>query len=703
MSVHWGGRGPGHTSRRTKKPGAGTPPLPAFSDYGYEYYDDFETARVLHGTNSFEVITAGQTNNVLANGGYASLRNLYQADTQTLFGPVSGFPENIHFRWGFNAGVKAPESEAFNLNLITTYVWWVDANNHVLLSLSTSLGRLAVTRRVAGANTGVYFKDVALNPTGVIDIFIVGGKLYAMVDGKWLPDAGVLTYPYDAQDMTAVSAPNRIGRVGFRGQAYRWPLMYEIGATPLYVTVNDHPNFFARDGAASSGVSARPMTGTYATKTPTRLVYRLRTYGTATVVQDWREMGTPVFGSGVWSGTISAPTGGPYIADVGFIDTDGKYHFVPSKPFCVGALYAYDGQSNGLGRNTGAVVTKGDQVFARLATGDQLSAPAWTVASNFNIAGTSAAYAGAKTLSAKLGIPVCFAATGVAGTALEALIPTGGNWSRVTDFIANFGKPEGVIWDQGEGNADNTGLILSTYAALFLSDLAPGWRTATGNPNLPFLLVHPGRYASSAAPNAGNAVTIDDRRRQLVDQFLAIDAADALINLGPAHLGQVHSDAYHYTGAAYAIACTRDGYSAAKHFGGVNTPDGRGPKVTSAALNGGRDVITLTLNLDGATTLTDIVNIATGTVPTPTLAGGLYGYQVSIDDFASLRTISSIVRSGANQLVITLSAAAPAGTVKVRSMYGWTYDDTNLFYGTGYADGRADLPVDPIRTPLVAA
>lgn len=27
MSVHWGGRGPGHTSRRTKKPG-GALPLP---------------------------------------------------------------------------------------------------------------------------------------------------------------------------------------------------------------------------------------------------------------------------------------------------------------------------------------------------------------------------------------------------------------------------------------------------------------------------------------------------------------------------------------------------------------------------------------------------------------------------------------------------------------------------------------------------
>lgn len=679
--------------------GGGAPPLPAFSDYGFEYYDDFETARVLHGTNSFEVITAGQTNNMLSDNGYAHLRNLYQADTQILFGPLAGFPENIHFRWGYNAGVNAPETDAFNANLFNAYVWWVDANNHLALNVSLSLSRISLTIRIGGVNTSLYFKNVPLTTTGVIDIYIIAGKLYAMLDGKWVPDANVLTYPFDAQDVSTVSAPNRVGRVGFRGQAYRWPLMYEIGATPVYVTLDDHTNFFPRDSRTATKVSARALTGTYATKTPAQLVYRLRTSGTQTVVQDWREMGSPSFGGGVWSGTISAPVGGPYMADVGYIDTNGKYHFIPSKSFCVGALYAYDGQSNALGRGNGQTITKTDTAF----TGALTVTPNGFVSSNFNTLATVAALAGAKSAAAAMGVPVCIVPIGVSGAALEALIPTGGNWSRVTDLLSKYGKPEGVIWDQGEGNADNTASVLATYASLFISDLLAGWRSATGDASLPFLLVHPGRYASATAPNAGNAATIDDRRRQLAQQFEAIAASDPLCKLGPAHLGQEHSDAYHYTGQGYARACERDGYSIAKVFGGIATADGRGPICTGATLNGGRDVITLTFDLNGATTLTDIVNLATGTVPTPTLAGGLYGYQVSIDDFATLRTISSIVRSGTNQLVITLSAAAPAGTVKVRSMYGWSYDDTNLFYGNGYADGRANIPADPIRTPLVAA
>jgi hypothetical protein len=140
----------------------------------------------------------------------------------------------------------------------------------------------------------------------------------------------------------------------------------------------------------------------------------------------------------------------------------------------------------------------------------------------------------------------------------------------------------------------------------------------------------------------------------------------------------------------------RAAYSVAKYMG-VNVADGRGAIVTSAARAGA--LVDLTLDLNGGSGITGPTNFATGNVPTPTLQG-LLGFQVSKDDFATTLAISSVaIVSG--KLRITL-AADPGAAVKVRSHYGWSYDDTSLFY-TGYADGRAPIPVAPITSPIAAA
>lgn len=688
----------------------GSTPLPAFDEYGFEYFEDFESARILNGTNSFVGITAGLENRFRSTAGYASQSSAFGAGTDVLWGPVGGFPENQKFRITYNAGLNTGDTgTAWESNRQRFYIWYVDANNNVQISLVPSLNRIVLTRRVAGVNTSVNFQTTAgaVTATGVLELTVINGRAWLQLNGFRLTNAGVFAYPYDAGDWTNIAPANRIGRVGMYQEAYRWPVAYELAASPIYVTIDDHSNFFPRDGAASAGVAAKAISGTYNTKTPTRLAYRLVEYpivGTGVVVQDWREMGTPTFGSGVWSGTIAAPTGGPYIAQVGYVDNVGKYHYCNSKPIIVGALLAYDGQSNSVNRSTGFTTTRDDKAAAQIATGDVVGSPAFTVQSNFNGTQTSAAIMASKIILSKLGIPVCVFPTGVPGSSISGLTPTGGQWTRVTDFIANIGKPEGVIWDQGEGDADGASFGSSEATAYRTrhAEIRAGWRSVTGVPNLPFIIVHPGRFASATAPGGTTTAAADVKRNLLVQTFLQILTDDANTFLGPAHHGQEHSDNYHYTGQGYSRACSQDAYSAAKYFYGISTPDGRGPIATSAALSGGRTIITLSFDLNGAGSLTNLVNRATGTVPTPSLAGGLYGYQVSIDDFATLQTISTITQSS-NTLIITLASAAPAGTVKVRSMYGWSYDDTNLFYGTGYADSRADIPVDMIRTPLVAA
>lgn len=703
MSVHWGGRGPGHTSRRTKKPGAGPPPLPAFSDYGYEYSEDFETARVVDGTNNLQVLTAGQSAKWRADSGYLHITDLFQAQGSIAFGPVSGLPENIHFRIGYNASVFAPEDGPFEYNRGGHYLWYVDASNHVRFSFSSNRISLAV---VVGGSTvaSSRFDLITWGSPGALDIFVINGFFYAMQNGKWLHITDRGAYPFDGLDISAVSAPNRVGRVGGYQEIYRWPLAYSWDVTPLYFSVDDHPMFFARDSKTAPGVSGRSITGKYWTKVPARLAYRVIDYNNnATVIKNWTEMTDPVIGGGDWSGKIDVPSGGPYAIDCAGIDADGKYHVFRMRPVIVGALFFFDGQSNSVARVNNSV-GKADITTACAQVGasypGNVAGQVSNLYNNFDVVTT---YSAAKVVAQASGVPALVVAIGVPGASLDLLVSTHANWSRVTNAIAAFGKPEGVLWDQGEGDGDGASAPTG-YAAAWNTGVRDGYRAATGNATLPFLLIQPGRYASATGPNELPWAQSDAQREVLRQQFLACVAADPYVKLGPScHLGEPHSDAYHYTAASYAEDCRRGGYSIAKEFLGSSTPDGRGPKVTSASLNGGRDVITLTLDLDGATTLTDIVNIATGTVPTPSLAGGLYGYQVSVDDFTSLRTISSIVRSGTNQLVITLSAAAPAGTVKVRSFYGASYDDTNLFYGTGYADSRANLPVDPIRTPLVAA
>lgn len=109
--------------------------------------------------------------------------------------------------------------------------------------------------------------------------------------------------------------------------------------------------------------------------------------------------------------------------------------------------------------------------------------------------------------------------------------------------------------------------------------------------------------------------------------------------------------------------------------------DGRGPIITGATRSGA--TITLAVDLNGAASVA-------GT--------GLTNYEVSTDDFATTKTISSAAVSGGN-IVITLSAD-PGAAVKVRSFYGMTYGTPTFAIGT-YADATT-IPVEPLFVPVTS-
>ena len=262
-----------------------------------------------------------------------------------------------------------------------------------------------------------------------------------------------------------------------------------------------------------------------------------------------------------------------------------------------------------------------------------------------------------------------------------------------------------MVWVQGEDEA--TGSPANSppidYANHYKNLMLPGMRDLVGNPTMPTFMVQLGRGASAIASNDIARIDngYDTVRRQFIRASAASGTADSDPNtyIGASWLGGLHAvdpgDFYHYQGPGYGEIARRVGYTIAKYAYGINTPDGLGPQVASAAISGA--AVTLTLDLNGAASLVE-KTIGTGAAGNGQ-ANTVKGYQVSATaDFAALLPISTVATTN-NKIIITL-ASAPGSAVYVRSYYGATYDDTVMFHGDGYADSRPSIPTYPIILPL---
>jgi hypothetical protein len=553
-----------------------------------------------------------------------------------------------------------------------------------------------------------------------------------------------------------IAAGKNHGAVGLYQQSKDNAIAQYLRVKPYDVSINFVDQFVGRDSTTATGGSARlemKYTGTANTwvgrlldaSTGAVVVNWARLSNgqqcASTYTTQLATLPTGISGAGTYCAQIFMPTrNSPYIVEAGFIGGDGLLHTTQSSQTVSGYKVQIYGQSTSNGRAATGVSAFGGTITGMggvwspctnltsapcqtILTGAAVKGQtrevsgAWTVNPKTGMGG---AYYSAQIASALLGAPVGIQIMGSDGTTVDDLAGVGGSPNIYTDYLAGANWAPGIcelgVWDQGQANADTSVSTLATnYGSVLLNSMIPRWRAACHNPNMPIIISMIGRYATDGTlVNKQPQATVSPQRELIRQGYLYAIANDPIgkTSFSDTELGVAHPfgtggtcmdgsgnallgcDPYHYgvTGSEDEIG-RRAGYSIAKALGWSGY-DGRGPIITSATRVA--NVVTLHLNMNGATSLyfQNQKWGQTGRVPaTPTSyqTNALYGYTVSRGG-TNLQIDSMVVGADNITLVITLHSD-PGGPVTIESYKGSDYDDNNLFIGTGYADGRGDLPV----------
>lgn len=683
------------------------------------FADDFEGSNALLSTRpnwNENGTAAGNLAKWSVADGVVYMNTNFSGPTSAILGTTMTGDFIANIGYDFSGTYPTPvsgDAAVWSSSLQQYRFWQQDESNYgwIAFDPATAGGRITIGAKIGGTEQSQsYWNGVTFTASkkGDLQVEMRNAVARLKVDGKWLVKGPRNAYPYDIADLTGViPSGNRSGYTGINAQTRRWAQAGYFGVTPLDIACTFSSDFVGTDVSLGS-VGTADIKGVY-TGTPTRWIFKVRDYFTGALVQDWRDMSPNTAGgaaglptvagtAALFAGTVSLPLGGPYSVEHGYIGSDGLLHSTQSMGMRCGRRIIYHGQSNSRGRGEQSYVpTVFSDLAAARADTNIGSIPDGQFASTTRPYVYPGSYGLAKQLADIIGVPVGVDTRGVGSTGIDYLSPGGLGWQTFLDGVASTrGIVEAVIWDQGENDADGA-FYPTGYSNTFRNTLLPGIRSATGNANIKVLISPVGRYANSVPPSSPNypAATIDGQRETLRQQYLDIISKEPNVSFADSKLACPHGgDSYHYSGATYAEMGRREAWTVAKFVFGAAVHDGLGPKVTSATRSGA--VVTLAINLNGATGLTGPTNLATGTVPTPTLANSFYGFQVSKDGFTSLLPVSGIAVSGSN-LVITL-ASDPGSAVSVRSHYGWSYDDTNTFNGT-YSD-TTPIPVFPIMTAL---
>lgn len=654
------------------------PPTPIEPVFDPGYFDDFEVPGSLNGRPNWELTDV--TKNWQAIGGVAKMSTKFAAATTAIFGPAGGFGADLSLTVDYDL---SPSDEPFSTERVAWRWWWVDANNYLELVADIANKRFVLRGKSAGADiTWRYWDapDLVASQKARMIVQVAGGKMRMSVGGKWLKKVNnVFVPPYNELDLTPiVSAVNRAGRVSLKGATFDYTVAAYIAADSLRVTLDQLTGFVARNGRAATSGTLK-LGGTYTGAAQT-IAYRIVDDAGAQVA-GWTPVTDLVANAGRWDGAATLPVGGPWTVEIA-LQSGGKWYWTHSTRVLCGALILYYGQSNAVNRVFGT--WSGTPSLVAVSQRGALPAALSWGGDERPVGGFVRAQELSERLSVLIGIPVACAAAGQPGAGLGYFVPGQTGWANFTGTVEQFGKPEVMLWDQGEGDADGAAAP-TDYASQFLTALVPAIRAYLGDPALPILPIIIGKFDSATPPNGNPTIRAASQRDVLHQQVLAIEAAGhPIMSWGG---GRQHVDSYHYTDAGYIEAHRREALSAARFiYGRSDVPDGAGPRVIAGARAGA--VISLDLDMRGWTGLT---------------GAALTGYQVSADNFATMLTISSAAVVG-NQIVLTL-AAAPGGAVKVRSFYGWSYDDSSLAMGTytGPLTGIDPTPVFPIILPLVVS
>jgi len=629
--------------------------------------------------------------------------------------------------------------------------WALDKNNYLEIQIDDTNKRLILGGKLSGgAITSTYWHGPRLaslswKPQGAIHVQIKSNVLRIALDGVWLTsDSSSNGFPCDAYTIPNYAAAGKnMGPPAFVGVTSQNAFMDYISAQPLDVSIDFIDQFVGRDSTTATGGTAR-LEISY-NGTPVTWIGRVLKKSDGSVVSDWATLkNVTANGAGKIKGGIFLPlSNNLYYCEIGYLDASGILHYSRSRDTCSGYKIAGNGQSNSTGRVgrtfsgwvggvTGALdpsILAAAYVadldtgitprFTPTTSGGAVTGQTREVGAYWSpekATGIPSTYNTARVLSSIVGAPIGIQTLGSASTSIvvisDATTPST-NWTDFRNALTWApGIVEAMIWDQGEANADSSYLCSGpmtgsgglNYSQVF-DVMRSNLRNAAvcpeiGNPNLPIVISLVGRYASTGAAPPSDTIG-EPGREALRQQHLACAANDPLGKtwISDSKLGVPHpsGNAYHYSDVStngYDEINRRCAYSLAKYAFGANVYDGRGPLITSAARSGA--TITLGLDLNGSASLVE-KTASTGDVFSPAQSNTVKGYQVSADGFATLLPITSVALDGVtNTSIIITLASAPGAPVQVRSFYGYSYDDSTIFWGTGYADGRADLPVFPL-------
>lgn len=471
------------------------------------------------------------------------------------------------------------------------------------------------------------------------ELRIIAGRAYGYVDG-------VLITPAGGVDVSGVPTSNKVGFTTEINSG-SWDDFEADAVAATTLTVTDYAAFrvFQRVGTAANVA----VSGTYP-GVVSALEYRVENYDTGATVRDWTTLVTAPTGNS-YNQLVSLPVGGWYRVKVRSTDAPATVVQTEGK-FAVGAVLLVDGQSNAQRLVNGSGGTPNSLTAQHNGT-------AWGAPSGIGMVALANAVQGL------LNVPVALVNTAVGSTDIAQHTPTGALWpGKVIRIDSAGGDIEAALWSQGESDAANgatggLGDFSNSYSAS-LQAYANGLLLKTGrtSANFKVLVAVTGRKTdANSAYNLAYQYVRDGQEKAALALPSLIKISHYCIDL-PIEAG----DTLHYSYAAgYPEHARRWARSYAYHLS-ASSYDARGPFATSVERTG--NVIDVTLNLNGATTLAD--------------RGVETGWKAYTEDLVTEVSISSIEVGvpAANKIRVTLASNPP--TVYLRHLPGANPDVANL-------------------------
>ena len=366
------------------------------------------------------------------------------------------------------------------------------------------------------------------------------------------------------------------------------------------------------------------LSGTYDGAAVAADVRLLAADGT-TVLQDWTPITGASFANQVWSGSVLANTGGPYLHQVRFKDAGGSVIGmtpVATNVWNVGALMAIGGSSGGEGWFTTGTFTARSDVY-------KFRFGAWS-----SMGGTSNGpmCLMANALAVRLGMPVGVIAYAASGTTLEEWSRSDTVWTSFANAVTQRGgKVEAMLFTAGSNDANESGVDSYDTHLFRVRRLLQMLRDLVADQNLPILWTGFNRRQSA------NQAQSDMVRE--VENTISDDANVTLVQTLDLPL---QTDNAHLTGDGYATTMLRGNFQWPYISGGTEK---NSPRITAFEYSG--------------STVTATIAHGSGNDFVPST--GASGFTVS--DANGARTIVSAERVDATHLRITCDQALVAPVV----------------------------------------